>query len=105
RGSDNETQSLLVGEGTAIRRIEHTDQLGDRCVEQSDTDPIVPSPLIGTPGRRHQSEALVAIIRCAQRRHPPRLLARRKRTWRGLDQIRPTAWINTPPGRWLGKKE
>lgn len=28
RGSDNETQSVLVGEGTTIRRIEQTDQIG-----------------------------------------------------------------------------
>ncbi|MBV8566335.1 MAG: hypothetical protein JO273_12855 [Methylobacteriaceae bacterium] len=28
RGSDNETQSLFVGEGRAIRRIEHTDRIG-----------------------------------------------------------------------------
>jgi carbamoyltransferase len=28
RGSDNETQSLFVGEGAAIRRIEHTDRIG-----------------------------------------------------------------------------
>jgi carbamoyltransferase len=28
RGSDNETQSLFVGEGTVLHRIEHTDRIG-----------------------------------------------------------------------------
>ncbi len=28
RGSDNETQSLFVGEGKTIRRVEHTDRIG-----------------------------------------------------------------------------